>query len=222
MAIASRSISTGKDRAMSTPQDPEQLSSEARQELEQGKAEAERLVGGVTEAARERGRDAIESVKQKAADRADEVADAIDSTSDDLEPGDDGNVMSGYGHSIAALMRRMAGGLREGDIDDFAAELADYARRSPGAFLAGSVALGFGLSRFMKASGTRSRGGDYGDEDYALDFDDDYEPEMLDDDYEFDTRLEPSPPPEIQTRGPGEPWPADADRIGAERGNRHG
>jgi hypothetical protein len=48
-------------------------------------------------------------------------------------------------------MRQLAGGLRERDIDDFARELADLARRNPGVFLAGSVALGFGIARFFKA-----------------------------------------------------------------------
>src|SRR5690606_28650321 len=84
-----------------------------------------------------------------------------------------------YGRSLASMMRQLAGGLRERDVDEFASELATFARRNPGAFLAGSVALGFGLSRFLKASSTRPPEDDHGDYDepfedetYASDDDD--------------------------------------------------
>jgi hypothetical protein len=48
--------------------------------------------------------------------------------------------------------------LRERDIDDFATELGQLARRNPGVFLAGSVALGFGIARFFKARSPQARG----------------------------------------------------------------
>jgi hypothetical protein len=48
-------------------------------------------------------------------------------------------------------MRQLSGGLRERDVDEFARELGALARRNPGMFLAGSVALGFGVARFFKA-----------------------------------------------------------------------
>lgn len=128
----------------------------------------------------ERGRDQIESAKSRVADQAEQIADAVESTANELDSNGDGTV-SGYGRSLASMMRQLAGGLREHDVETFARELAGFARRNPGAFLAGSVALGFGLSRFMKASGRESYA-DFGDDldtqpgfDNGLEADDDDE-----------------------------------------------
>lgn len=101
-------------------------------------------------AARDRGMEQLEGAKGQLAEGAERVASAVDRTADALEEDGD-NAISGFGHSVASLMRQLAGGLRERDIDDFARELADLARRNPGVFLAGSVALGFGIARFFKA-----------------------------------------------------------------------
>ncbi|HET7924031.1 MAG TPA: hypothetical protein VFL30_03985 [Rhodanobacteraceae bacterium] len=112
-------------------------------------------------AMRDRGMEQMEGAKGQLADGAERVAAAVERTADELQ--DDGdNAISGFGHSVASLMRQLAGGLRERDIEDFARELAALARRNPGVFLAGSVALGFGIARFFKAGTARSsevRGG---------------------------------------------------------------
>lgn len=102
-------------------------------------------------AARDRGMEQLESAKGRWADSADRVAAAVDRTADEIEgEGGDGTI-SGFGHSVATLMRQLSGGLRERDVEDFARELGSLARRNPGMFLAGSVALGFGAARFFKA-----------------------------------------------------------------------
>jgi hypothetical protein len=101
-------------------------------------------------AARDRGMQELEGAKGQLAEGAERVASAVDRTADALEEDGD-NAISGFGHSVASLMRQLAGGLRERDVEDFARELADLARRNPGVFLAGSVALGFGIARFFKA-----------------------------------------------------------------------
>ena len=120
--------------------------------------EGAELVG----AARDRGMEQLEGAKGQLADGAERVASAVDRTADALaEDGD--NAISGFGHSVASLMRQLAGGLRERDIDDFARELADLARRNPGVFLAGSVALGFGIARFFKARVPQSSSGHRGE-----------------------------------------------------------
>jgi hypothetical protein len=58
-------------------------------------------------------------------------------------------------------MRQLAGGLRERDVEEFARELGALARRNPGVFLAGSVAVGFGIARFFKARAPAQHGGDH-------------------------------------------------------------
>jgi len=101
-------------------------------------------------AVRDRGMEQLEGAKGQLAEGAERVAAAVDRTAERLEEDGD-NAISGFGHSVASLMRQLAGGLRERDVEDFARELAALARRNPGVFLAGSVALGFGIARFFKA-----------------------------------------------------------------------
>jgi len=129
-------------------------STEAKQALHDDVERAKREAADLAGAARERGREKLEGAKRRAADETDRMADAVETTAQRLDS-DGGEAIGGYGHTLAAMMRRLAGGLRERDIDEFAGELATFARRQPGAFIAGSVALGFGVSRFLKASSLR-------------------------------------------------------------------
>jgi hypothetical protein len=101
-------------------------------------------------AARDQGMEQLEGVKGQLAEGAERVAAAVDRTADELD-GEGDDTISGFGHSVASLMRQLAGGLRERDVAQFASELGELARRNPGVFLAGSVALGFGVARFFKA-----------------------------------------------------------------------
>jgi hypothetical protein len=105
---------------------------------------------GLAAAARAKGVEQVESAKGRLADGADRVASGVERTADDLE-GDGDGAVSGFGRSVASLMRQLAGGLRERDVEEFASELGALARRNPAVFLAGSVALGFGVARFFKA-----------------------------------------------------------------------
>jgi len=101
-------------------------------------------------AARDRGIEELDAAKGWLAEGAERVAAAVDRTADELDGEGDGT-LSGFGHSISSLMRQLSGGLRERDVQQFAGELGGLARRNPGVFLAGSVALGFGIARFFKA-----------------------------------------------------------------------
>jgi vacuolar-type H+-ATPase subunit H len=181
---------------------------QAQQELDRARSEAGHIASEAAEAAKERGREQFDNVKRRTADRAEELADAIDSTASDLESSDTGSAVSGYGHSMAEMMRRFAGGLREQEIEEFASQLALFAPRSPGSFLAGSVALGFGVSRFLKATSQRSAE-HYRDDRWADDEDDLEEEYLFDEEDELDTTLEPSASPEVSRYTPGEPWPED-------------
>src|SRR5690606_15421459 len=158
MAIASTRLHRnrqGRARAMSTT--PHSGSDrEIQQELERAKSEASHLASSTMDTAKQRGREAVDRAKDKAADRAEDFASAVETTAEDLETSEGGEMLSGYGRSMAELMRRFAGGLRENEIEEFAGQLADFARRNPASFLAGSVAIGFGVSRFLKATSTRS------------------------------------------------------------------
>ena len=121
--------------------------------------EAADLVG----AARDRGLEQLEGAKAQLAEGAERVAAAVERTADELEGEGDGT-LSGFGQSMASVMRQLAGGLRERDVEAFARELGAFARHKPGVFLAGSVALGFGVARFFKAHAP-STSRDYGWQD---------------------------------------------------------
>lgn len=123
--------------------------------------------GNIAAAARDRGMEQLETAKAQLAEGAERVAAAVERTADELDDGS-GEGMSGFGRSAATLMRQLAGGLRERDVEEFARELGTLARRNPGLFLAGSVALGFGIARFFKARSPRGQpdGAWRGDEDW--------------------------------------------------------
>lgn len=112
--------------------------------------------GDIAAAARDRGMEQLETAKAQLAEGAERVAAAVERTADELDGGG-GEGMSGFGRSAATLMRQLAGGLRERDVEEFARELGALARRNPGVFLAGSVALGFGIARFFKARSPRGQ-----------------------------------------------------------------
>jgi hypothetical protein len=120
-------------------------------------------------AARDTGMEQLEGAKGRLADNAERVASAVERTADELE-GDGDAAISGFGRSVASLMRQMAGGLRERDVEQFADELGALARRNPAVFLAGSVALGFGVARFFKARAPHRSQREY---DSRIDFDSD-------------------------------------------------
>ncbi|KPG95600.1 hypothetical protein AEQ67_20470 [Pseudomonas sp. RIT-PI-q] len=59
--------------------------------------------------------------------------------------------MSDYLSDMAESMSGLAGNLRGKSAEQLLHDAADLARNNPALFIAGSVALGFGLSRFLKA-----------------------------------------------------------------------
>jgi hypothetical protein len=113
-------------------------------------------------AARDFGREKLETAKGRLADGADRVADAAERVAKSLESETGDNKVSELGRNLAGMIRQLAGGTREHDIEMIARELGDLARRKPGVFLAGSVALGFGLARFLKARPGQTAASGYG------------------------------------------------------------
>lgn len=114
-------------------------------------AERENAESEAMAAARDYGRDALENAKSRLADGADRAAGAAERIANGLEDESGQNPISDLGRNLADAIRRLAGGTREHDVELIARELGQLARRKPGVFLAGSVALGFGLARFLKA-----------------------------------------------------------------------
>lgn len=100
--------------------------------------------------------DTIDRARRNAAGRVDSVADSIDAAASQLDE-DDMSRLSGYVHDMASSLGRFADDLRTRSGDDMLRQVNRFARENPAMFIGGSVAIGFGLSRFARASSTRDR-----------------------------------------------------------------
>ncbi|VVO01062.1 hypothetical protein PS718_02668 [Pseudomonas fluorescens] len=88
--------------------------------------------------------------RDTAADQIEALAQGAKSFVSELEDKDTLG-MSDYLTDMAESMTGLAGNLRGKSAEQLLHDAADLARSNPGLFIAGSIALGFGLSRFLKA-----------------------------------------------------------------------
>lgn len=107
------------------------------------------------------GRAQYERYRGTAADEIEKVAQSARAAASELE-NQDRPGLSQYVSSAARYMAEFADDVRAKNADELFRDVNRMARNNPGLFIAGSVALGFGLMRFARASGTRADTGDYG------------------------------------------------------------
>jgi hypothetical protein len=88
--------------------------------------------------------------RDTAADQIEALAQGTKSFVSELEDKDTLG-MSDYLVDMAESMSGLAGNLRGKSAEQLLHDGADLARNNPALFIAGSIALGFGLSRFLKA-----------------------------------------------------------------------
>lgn len=122
-----------------------------------GKAVRRKVKQDAKEATREAKYAAKEKTEQgmdKATHELDSISEAIDAAASKL---DDENKegLAQYAYRASKGIAQLAENLQNRSVEDLADEAKRRARSNPGLFLLGSVALGFGLSRFMKASEER-------------------------------------------------------------------
>lgn len=125
---------------------------------ESAKETARELAGTAKEAAQSRAQGVFQSGKQSAVERIEGVAQALRKASSELG---DGNAVSQTAQSMADRIERFSRTLGERDFGDLLHEAEAYARREPALFLGGAFALGFALSRFLKASSERHSASSY-------------------------------------------------------------
>ena len=92
-----------------------------------------------------------EAGKEKAAGKLNDLSEAIDQVADSISENDKLGLAS-YVRSTSSQLASLASMLQERSMDELAIEAKELARKRPTAFMLGSVMLGFGLSRFIKAS----------------------------------------------------------------------
>lgn len=101
--------------------------------------------------AKEHGSAQFEQYRDTAVDQIENLAHSAHSAAEQMQDGDTLG-LSHYATDLAQNMTTLAGNLRGKSIDELLQQAGRLARDNPALFVTGSVALGFGLSRFLKAS----------------------------------------------------------------------
>jgi hypothetical protein len=92
-----------------------------------------------------------ESVYRDASSAAAETSAAIDEAAAALE-GSGHETLSQAAAALSERLRSFSGYLEDRKLEELIGDARQLAQRNPGLFIGGGVALGFALSRFLKAS----------------------------------------------------------------------
>ncbi len=111
-----------------------------------------------TEEVKAQGKSQLDGYRETAADEIEKVAHSAEAAARELE-GQDTLGLSGYVSDMAQGMVRLSDNLRGKSVDELFQDVNRLARDNPTLFIVGSIALGFGLTRFAKASGRRAEDG---------------------------------------------------------------
>lgn len=123
--------------------DAHELAEQAKQSADEIRAKAE------TEA-----RAKAEMGRDQAVGQMESLAHAARVAADDLRNSQH-DALSQYVGSVASSVGQLADSLRHKSVDELIRDVEGIARRNPGLFIAGSVAIGLGIARFAKASSDR-------------------------------------------------------------------
>lgn len=103
------------------------------------------------EEARTQGKEQLEQLRGTAAENLDRLAESAHAAASSLEHDDVGH-LSEYVSDMASRMGQLSNALRTRSIDEVFNDLGRIARENPALFVTGSLAIGFGISRFARAS----------------------------------------------------------------------
>jgi hypothetical protein len=131
------------------------LSDHAQAKASQVVDQAQGAAGQVAEQAKQQAASQLESQKDRAVDTLVTVAQALRQTGHQLQQQEQGAV-GGYVEQAAERVERVTNHLRARDVPELIAETQDFARRQPGLYVAGALALGFLGARFLMSSGQRA------------------------------------------------------------------
>jgi len=117
--------------------------------------QAKETAGQVAAQAKQQATSQLESQKERTVDMLDTVAQALRQTCQHLTEGEQ-TAAGEYIEQAAERVEKLTNYLRTRDVPSLLAETQHFARRNPGLFLGGAVALGFIGARFLKSSGERA------------------------------------------------------------------
>ena len=118
--------------------------------------------GGQPQPARSPGEKASEQIQATLDQARDTSAEQVDTVTDSLRAArdrlsGDNDAMAGVVGSAADHLESFAGSLRSKDLGEVLSQVEQFGRRQPAAFLGASVAIGFALARFAKATKPEKR-----------------------------------------------------------------
>lgn len=119
--------------------------------------EARQYAGDMANRAKDKGRTLFEQQKESAVGQLGGVAHALRNTAGQMQGEGLQPQIARYIDMAAGQLESLGDRIRNKDLDTLINDTQNLARRSPGAFLAGTVAVGFLLARFMKSSSDRQR-----------------------------------------------------------------
>ena len=120
------------------------------------------------EQAQAEGKAGVEHLRATAAEKVDTLAGSMQAAASELRRDDVGH-LSGYVADLANGMSRFSSGLRNKSGDEMLRDVGRLARENPALFITGSIAIGFGLARFARASDPRHTALTVRDEDTRVD-----------------------------------------------------
>lgn len=126
---------------------PDDASNGTKQKIKEDARDVKREAGA-------RAREQAEAGQHRIADEADTLSDAIDAAASSLDD-DDREGLARYARELSGRLAHAAEELEGRSIDQLANDAKRLARKNPAQFMLGSIAVGFGLSRFFKASAER-------------------------------------------------------------------
>ncbi|MGJ7458680.1 hypothetical protein ACR80S_06630 [Halomonas sp. MA07-2] len=126
-----------------------------KQKIEEDVRDAKREVGAEA-------REKVEAGQHRLADEANALSDAIDAAASNLDD-QDREGLARYARELSSNLANAAEQLEGRSVDELASDAKRLARDNPALFMLGSIAVGFGLSRFFKASAEH----DHHDDDKA-------------------------------------------------------
>ncbi len=128
----------------------QQVKHDAQQAKQAAKDKASEMSTQAQDAAKEQ----AAAGADRAANEADKISSAVEAAAQALED-EDREGMASYVRELGEGMSTFAERLQDRNVEQLTDDARTLARDNPTAFLLGSVAVGFGLSRFFKASAER-------------------------------------------------------------------
>jgi hypothetical protein len=142
--------------------------------MDQAKNSAEEVVNKAREKAGEAAGQAQQKAKSQLAQGKDRVADSMESVAQalrssthDLQDQQQAGFVGDYMNRAADKVTEISEHLRQRDVSELIHETEDFARREPTIFLAGAFALGLIAARFLKSSGSTMQQGYSGSQQWA-------------------------------------------------------